>query len=208
MTRTFASSNRAKSRSPRTVGVGVGVASIVGGGARIVVGIVVVGIGDVGIGGASIVVGVVGGVVVLGVASIVVSVSDAAAARRRRRELVGSDVLKTRSFRGLFSVLMRRASGRGGRVAEGGLRSGAAWRVMRVISGLMPRAAGTRWLAEADSFLFEVPPAQRRGALRNYLLTAPQVIVVSWAGHLAQRFRVGGSSPAGRRGNAEDDPRG
>ena len=43
----------------------------------------------------------------------------------------------------------------------------------------MPRAQGERWLEGAESFLFEVAPEQRAAAIRNYLRTAPLVIVVS-----------------------------
>ena len=78
---------------------------------------------------------------------------------------------------------------------------------MRLAARLMPSAAGKRWLAEADNFLFEVPLAQRRGTIRNYLFTAPLVIAVSWAGALAQRIRVTGSGPAARWSNT-DDPHG
>ena len=78
---------------------------------------------------------------------------------------------------------------------------------MRVAARLMPLAAGRRWLADADSSLFEIPPAQRGKAIRNYLLTAPTVIAVSWTGILVQRIRLTGSGPAARRNNA-DDPHG
>ena len=74
--------------------------------------------------------------------------------------------------------------------------AGACWQAMRLAAHLMPRDAGRRWLAEADSFLFEVPPPRRGTALRNYLLTSPAVIAASWTGALAAR-----------RGNP-NDPRG
>jgi hypothetical protein len=62
----------------------------------------------------------------------------------------------------------------------------------------MPPAAGRRWLAEAASFLAEAPPALRHGAIRSYLIGAPQVITVSWAGYLAGKARLTGSGPAPR----------
>ena len=57
------------------------------------------------------------------------------------------------------------------------------------------------------SFLFEIQPAQRGKAIRNYLLTAPTAIAVSWTGTLAQRIPAHRSGPAARRDNA-DDPHG
>jgi hypothetical protein len=73
--------------------------------------------------------------------------------------------------------------------AVSGLMAGAGWRTMRAAARLMPRAAGSRWLAEAESFLYEAPPIPRRGAIRSYLIGALQVIAVSWAGELARRTR-------------------
>ena len=93
-------------------------------------------------------------------------------------------------LRGLFSVAVRRAVRHGSGQAESGLATGAGWRAMRLAAWLMPRAAGRRWLAEAESFAAEAPPALRRGAIRSYLTGAPQVIMVSWAGDLARRTRL------------------
>lgn len=92
-------------------------------------------------------------------------------------------------LRGLPGVLIRRAS-RSATPAGSGLMAGAAWQAMRAAARLMPRAAGQRWLAEAGSFLSEAPSALRRRALRNYLVIAPQAILVSWAGHLSRRTRA------------------
>jgi hypothetical protein len=97
---------------------------------------------------------------------------------------------RNRKPQGRSGVLMRRASGRSAVPPVGGLMAGAGWRVMRAAAWLMPRAAGSRWLAEAASFLSEAPPAQRRRAFRNYLAAAPQAILVSWAGHLSRRTRA------------------
>jgi hypothetical protein len=101
-------------------------------------------------------------------------------------------VAKVRGWdvRRAFSVLTRRrATGSGTTLARSGLAAGAGWRVMCAAARLMPRAAGRRWLAEAESFLAEAQPAQRRPAIRSYLITAPQVITVTWAGDLARRAR-------------------
>ena len=67
----------------------------------------------------------------------------------------------------------------------------------------MAPPVGRRWLAEAESFLFEATPAAQAEATRNYLLTAPQVIAVSWTTAAAQRLRLKG--PAIRRSDAEDN---
>ena len=93
-------------------------------------------------------------------------------------------------LRGLFSVTVRRAVRHGSGQAESGLVAGAGWRAMRLAAWLMPRAAGRRWLAEAESFAAEAPPALRRGAIRSCLTGAPQVIMVSWAGDLTRRTRL------------------
>ena len=93
-------------------------------------------------------------------------------------------------LRGLSSVAVRRAVRHGSGQAESGPVTGAGWRAMRLAAWLMPRAAGRRWLAEAESFAAEAPPALRRGAIRSYLTGAPQVIMVSWAGDLARRTRL------------------
>ena len=128
------------------------------------------------------------------VASVVVGVAS------------GGIWLRNWNLRGMFGALARRTAGRGAVPAVSGLMAGAAWRAMCVASRLMPRDADSRWLAEAESFLFEAPPAQQRRALRNYLVTAPQVIAVSWAGHLARRIRAVGGAVTGRRSDAAGDP--
>ena len=79
---------------------------------------------------------------------------------------------------------------------------------MRVAAGLMPRAAAGRWLAEAESFLFEAPAVYRRSAMRSYLITAPQLIAVSWAGALARRARVTSGGQADKPDDGSGDPRG
>lgn len=75
---------------------------------------------------------------------------------------------------------------RTGRLGLVDLTVGAA-RAMRLTAELMPTALGDRWLAEAESFLFEVAPAQREKIIHNYLMTAPRVIAASWADELTRR---------------------
>jgi hypothetical protein len=87
-------------------------------------------------------------------------------------------------------IPVRHASGHDAMPPVSGPTAGAAWQVMRAAARLMPRAAGSRWLAEAASFLSEAPPAQRRTAFRSYLAAAPQTILASWAGHLTRRSRA------------------
>ena len=55
-----------------------------------------------------------------------------------------------------------------------------AKRPLRLISKLMPSAAGRRWLAETESFLCESSPDRRKAAIRNYFFTAPRVIATTW----------------------------
>jgi hypothetical protein len=57
------------------------------------------------------------------------------------------------------------------------------------VSRLMPRAAGRRWRAEAESALFEMDPGKRAAAVRNYLWSAPRVLVMSWGREVARRTR-------------------
>jgi hypothetical protein len=60
---------------------------------------------------------------------------------------------------------------------------------LRATARLMPRTAGRRWLAEAESLLFEMPAAQRRKALRSYLLSAPRLLALLWTRELSRRAR-------------------
>ena len=61
--------------------------------------------------------------------------------------------------------------------------------MLGAVARLMPPAAGRRWLAEADSLLFELASGQRRQAVRSYLRSAPALIVAMWAGQLSRRAR-------------------
>jgi hypothetical protein len=59
--------------------------------------------------------------------------------------------------------------------------------VLRAVARLMPPTAGRRWLAEAGSLLFEVAAGQRGRTVRSYLLSAPRLVVLMWAGELSRR---------------------
>jgi hypothetical protein len=121
---------------------------------------------------------------------------------------VGTSIfLRDWDLRGSFSALMNRAAGRDAGPAASTLTTTASWRIMRVASRLMPRAAGRRWLAEAESFLAEAPARNRRQATRNYLLTAPQVIAATWTSALTRRTRPASSEPTDGQSPASDDPR-
>ena len=62
-------------------------------------------------------------------------------------------------------------------------------RTLAVVSRLMPRSAGRRWLAEAVSTLAEVPAARRGAAVRSYLLSAPRLAVMMWAREVLRQPR-------------------
>jgi hypothetical protein len=69
------------------------------------------------------------------------------------------------------------------------------WRTLAMMSRLMPRAAGRRWLAEADSLLSEIEPVRRGAAIRSYLLSAPWLAVMMWAREVLRWTRVGPRRP-------------
>ena len=58
---------------------------------------------------------------------------------------------------------------------------------LRAVARLMPRAAGRRWLAEAESLLFEMSAARRGRAIRSYLCSAPRLAGMMWARRLRGR---------------------
>ena len=66
---------------------------------------------------------------------------------------------------GPFSLRTRRASRHSAGSADPGLIAGTGRQVLYIASRLMPPAAGSRWLAEAESFLAEAPPELRRAAM-------------------------------------------
>jgi len=88
------------------------------------------------------------------------------------------------SFRDVVSNLHHRPARR-----RAGVLGAGPGRAMRVAARLMPQAVGERWLGEAESFLFEALAEQRAAAVRNYLITAPQMIVAGWAVELGRRTR-------------------
>jgi hypothetical protein len=69
------------------------------------------------------------------------------------------------------------------------------WHVLDAVSRLMPRRAGSRWLAEAESLLAEIAPARRGAAVRSYLLSVPRLAVMMWARELLRRARPGPRRP-------------
>jgi hypothetical protein len=92
-----------------------------------------------------------------------------------------------------------RGSGLRARGRDGGDGpAGAAtypWRMLVMVSRLMPRSAGCRWLAEADSLLSEMAAARRGAAIRSYLLSAPRLVVMMWAREVLRRARLGPRHP-------------
>jgi hypothetical protein len=59
---------------------------------------------------------------------------------------------------------------------------------LRAAAWLMPRAAGRRWRAEAESVLFEMPAGWRGRAVRSYLRSAPRLAMMLWTRRLMRRF--------------------
>jgi hypothetical protein len=98
-----------------------------------------------------------------------------------------------------------RPSGRGrgsglrgrGRDDDDGPAGAAAhgWHTLVMVSRLMPRSAGCRWLAEAESLLSEIAAARRGAAIRSYLLSAPRLAVLIWAREVSRRARLGPRHP-------------
>jgi hypothetical protein len=106
------------------------------------------------------------------------------------------------------SIDMPAGRGRGSRRRGSGLTGrgrddddgavGAAahrWRMLGMASWLMPRSAGRRWLAEAESLLSEIRAARRGAAVRSYLLSAPRLAVMMWAREVLRRARPGPRRP-------------
>ena len=69
------------------------------------------------------------------------------------------------------------------------------WRTLAVVSRLMPRSAGRRWLAEAECLLAELTAPRRGAAVRSYLLSAPRLAVMMWARAVLRRARPGPRRP-------------
>lgn len=92
----------------------------------------------------------------------------------------------------------RGGSGLRGRGRDDDGPAGAAahrWRALVMVSRLMPRPAGCRWLAEAESVLSEIAAARRGAAIRSYLLSAPRLVVMTWAREVLRRARPGPRHP-------------
>jgi hypothetical protein len=93
----------------------------------------------------------------------------------------------------------RRGSGLSGRGRDDddGPAGAAAhrWHMLVMVSRLMPRPAGRRWLAEAESLLSEITAARRGAAIRSYLLSAPRLAVMMWAREARRRARPGPRRP-------------
>jgi hypothetical protein len=95
----------------------------------------------------------------------------------------------------------RRGRARGlsghGRDDDDGPAGAAAhrWRMLAMVSRLMPRPAGRRWLAEAESLLSEIPSVRRRAAIRSYLLSAPRLAAMMWAREVQRRAQPGPRRP-------------
>ena len=87
-------------------------------------------------------------------------------------------------------------SGRGRDYDDGPVGAAAdRWHTLVMASRLMPRSAGRRWLAEADSLLSEITPVLRAAARRSYLLSAPRLVLMMWAREVLQRARLGPRRP-------------
>ena len=69
------------------------------------------------------------------------------------------------------------------------------WPMLRMVARLMPRPAGRRWLAEAESLLAEIAPGFRAAALRSYLLSAAGLVVMMWVREAQRRARPGPRRP-------------
>jgi hypothetical protein len=110
---------------------------------------------------------------------------------------VGLIIIVVIAVTGLFG------RGRGGSGLRGhgrdddGPASAAAyrWHTLVMVSRLMPRSAGCRWLAEAENVLSEIAAARRGAAIRSYLLSAPRLVVLMWAREVFRRARLGPRRP-------------
>jgi hypothetical protein len=97
----------------------------------------------------------------------------------------------------------RRGSGGGRSGLAGHVRDDAEpaspaayqWRTLLMVSTMMPRSAGRRWLAEAESLLSEMEVARRGAAVRSYLLSAPRLTAMMWAHEILRRARPGPRRP-------------
>jgi hypothetical protein len=91
-----------------------------------------------------------------------------------------------------------RGSGLSGRGRDDDGPAGPAahrWHMLVMVSRLMPRSAGRRWLAEAESLLSEITATRRGAAIHSYLLSAPRLVVMMWARKVLRRARLGPRRP-------------
>lgn len=96
------------------------------------------------------------------------------------------------AFRDRFGGRSDGRSGGGsgaGRSSAGDSPATHRWHTLVIVSRLMPRSSGNRWLAEAESTLSEITDARRGPALRSYLLSAPRLIPTLWAQEIARLRR-------------------
>ena len=84
---------------------------------------------------------------------------------------------------------------RGDRDDDGPVGAAHRWRTLTAVARLMPRSAGRRWLAEAESLLSEIAPARRSAVLRGYLVSAPGLAAIMWAHQVQRRMRFGPRRP-------------
>jgi hypothetical protein len=63
------------------------------------------------------------------------------------------------------------------------------WHALVIASRLMPRSAGDRWLAEAESTLSEIAKARRSPALRSYLLSVARLVPEMWVREITRLTR-------------------
>jgi hypothetical protein len=94
----------------------------------------------------------------------------------------------------------REMSGLGGRGRVAGDRSDTMtspgrWPGLVMVSRLMPGPAGRRWLAEAESVLWEIGTARRAAAVRGYLLSGPRLAAVMWVYEGLRWLRPGPRHP-------------
>jgi hypothetical protein len=103
--------------------------------------------------------------------------------------------LSTITVRGSLPRVRSRGSGLSGRDRDdhdGRVRVAACpWPTLIVLSQLMPRSAGRRWLAEAGSLLSEITATRRGAAVRSYVVSAPRLVVMLWARVVLRRLRLG-----------------
>jgi len=69
------------------------------------------------------------------------------------------------------------------------------WHGLVIVSRMMPGPAGRRWLAEAESVLWEIAADQQATAVRSYLLSGPRMAAVMWAYAGLRRVRPGSRHP-------------